>query len=154
MPTYLEKKMQPVWNRLKKELHSFLADPPNGIGLGPVSDDNLLVWMGTLIGRVRCFVSSLTSAYKIHQEGSPYEGGVFFISLELPTDYPFKPPRVLFRTKVCSLALLLAIAIITVAFHWTDLSPKHFGHVRRNGFGYFPQSMVTGAYTSQRYDVP
>jgi len=46
--------------------------------------DNLRKWKGKIFGPA----------------DTPYEGGTFIVDIEIPADYPFKPPKMKFETKL------------------------------------------------------
>ena len=72
--------------RIGKELNDLMKSPDEypDVVFGPVCENDLFNHKATILG----------------PKNSPYENGIFFLNVKLPKDYPFKPPKIKFETKI------------------------------------------------------
>ena len=69
--------------RLNKELKEMIQDPPENVSAGLV-DNDLTHWEATILGPT----------------DTPFYGGIFKLDIKFPNQYPFKPPKARFLTRV------------------------------------------------------
>jgi len=72
--------------RIMRELKELTTDAPFEEERCTVltKNDDYFAWQATLTG----------------PPGTPYEEGLFFLDVDFPTDYPFKPPKLRFTTSI------------------------------------------------------
>jgi len=90
--------------RLHKELIAITKNPPQGISAGP-KKDNIYEWDASIIG----------------PNDTPYEGGMFILSIIFPQNYPYSPPIIIFKTKIfhCNINSQGGICIDILKSNWS-----------------------------------
>lgn len=110
--------MSSVKSRLTKELSEVSKEDSSGVRAVVVDERNSSLLKGTIQGPT----------------GTPYEGGVFEITIEIPKQYPFEPPKMKFNTKIwhpnissqtgaiCLVCILLHVYSSNVILHVSSSS--------------------------------
>ena len=70
--------------RVMKELQAIKDDPEARVDLQLVNENDIHLLKGSFLG----------------PPGTPYENGKYIVDIEVPMEYPFKPPKMKFQTKV------------------------------------------------------
>ena len=90
--------------RLHVELAELKKNPPANCSAGPDESD-MMYWMATIMG----------------PSESPYEGGIFNLSICFSKEYPFKPPTIKFITPIyhCNIDAMGHICLDILKDQWS-----------------------------------
>jgi len=69
--------------RLQRELQDLRTAGLKAFRDVQVDESNILLWQGLLV-----------------PDAAPYNKGAFKIEIQFPPEYPFKPPKIVFKTKI------------------------------------------------------
>lgn len=130
--------------RIQRELQELGRDPPANCSAGPVGDD-LFHWQATIMG----------------PDDSPYSGGVFFLDIHFPADYPFKPPKVSFTTRIyhCNINSNGGICLDILKDQWSPaltiskVNSLPSAQYRNSSAQWFPRILILSALVTSQLKV-
>jgi len=70
--------------RIQNEYKDLQKNPVLNCSAGPIDDKDFTHWQGTIFG----------------PEDTPYHGGIFSLDIKFTDEYPFKPPKIIFKTPI------------------------------------------------------
>lgn len=90
--------------RIQGEIKDILLNPLPNCSASPINN-NLYKWTATILGPSQ----------------SPYEGGLFYLDIELPKNYPFSPPLITFKTRIyhCNISTRGDICLDILKERWS-----------------------------------
>lgn len=93
-------------NRLKNEWQKLKDDPLDNISAGPINED-FYNWEANIIG----------------PSNSVYQGAIFHLTLKIPENYPFKPPKIKFTTPIYhpNINKFGDICLDTITTNWSPI---------------------------------
>jgi ubiquitin-conjugating enzyme E2 D len=93
-------------NRLKNEWQKLKDDPLDNISAGPINKD-FYNWEANIIG----------------PSNSVYQGAIFHLTLNIPENYPFKPPKIKFTTPIYhpNINKFGDICLDTITTNWSPI---------------------------------
>lgn len=94
-----------IIKRINSEIIEMTNNPPSNCSGGPIDDLDIFKWQATIIGPT----------------GTPYEGGIFNLTINFPETYPFKPPNVKFNTRIyhCNVSTSGSICLDILKDQWS-----------------------------------
>ena len=93
--------------RIQKEYVELQKSPLKYATAGPVDEGDLTLWSGTIVG----------------PDNTPYQGGIFKLHIRFPKEYPYKPPKLRFQTKIyhCNISSTGAICLDILKDQWSPV---------------------------------